>query len=437
MRIYWLRLAPVFLGIFVMAWFVPQLYLRATRSDYFQVNGVYSSVKNAFIIFETGASLFQFKDEEGNRISQRDGRLALPYMFSHDVEKWGKFPMNIDGRTITFKDAQEGVRLRVTPREIMRPQSLVLVLMESSPDTSSFSLPPDIMLLNDTGMRFVDCADGKENTEKGAAFTAAVLTAGAVFPLQAAGSNPDPFKSLDEGMFFVDAKGMLFQLLMVRGQPKCRSTGHIIPGKTLNIDVRENKYSDLLGSIATETELYLNKRAQAPVRLPMQYRPEVQNVSAWITPLNATFNVSTLGSRLSQDVHVIAADGNLNIVRNLLLAPPASVVQRQRMQQHWLSFFCPLTVVQFEPHVAGASLKIAMPEYPLWALTGNLLSILALLAIRKRQTNKNLESTTLLRACGLELVLVLALGLPALLAIVAVGPLVKLLPPSCSCDHAA
>ena len=148
MRIYWLRLAPVFLGIFVLAWFVPQLYLRATRADYLQLSAVYSSVKKDFIIFETGPSVFQFRDEEGNRISQRDGRMTLPYMFSRDVEKWGGFPMSINGRSVTFRDAQEGVRLRATPREVMLPQSRVLVLMESAPETASFSLPPDIMLLD-------------------------------------------------------------------------------------------------------------------------------------------------------------------------------------------------------------------------------------------------------------------------------------------------
>lgn len=434
MRIYWLRLAPVFLGIFVLAWFVPQVYLRATRADYLQVSGVYSPVKKDFIIFETGASVFQFKDEEGNRISQRDGRMALPYMFSRDVEKWGGFPMKINGRTITFKDAQEGVRLRATPREVMRPQSRVLVLMESAPDTSSFSLPPDIMLLDDTRLRFVNCADGKENTDKGSAFTAAMLAAGVQFPLQAAGSNPDPYKSLDEGMFFVDARGMLFQLLMVHGQPQCHSSGHTIPGRTLNVDVRENKYSDLLGTIATETGLYLNKRGQAPVHLPLQYQPMVQNVSIWATPLDATFNVSTLGSRLSQDALAIAADGNLNIIRNLLLAPPAPVVARQMSQQRWLSFLCPLTVVQYEPHVAGASLKIAMPEYPLWAAAGSLLSTIMLLMLRKRRENGHMERGTLLRACAPEMVLTLGFGLPALLALLAAGPLARVLPSGCS-DH--
>lgn len=437
MRIYWLRLAPVFLGIFVLAWFVPQLYLRATRTDYLQVSGVYSPVKNDVIIFETGASVFQFRDEEGNRISQRDGRMALPYMFSRDVEKWGGFPMNIKGRSITFRDAQEGVRLRATPREVMRPQARVLVLMESAPETSSFSLPPDIMLLDDDRLRFVNCANGKENTDKGAAFTAAVLAAGARFPLQAAGSNPDPYKSLDEGMFFVDARGMLFQLLMVRGQPLCRSTGHSVPGKTLNVDVRENKYSDLLGTIATETGLYLNKRGQAPLRLPLQYQPQVQNVSVWATPLDATFNVSTLGSRLSQDALVIAADGDLKVIRSLQLAPPATIVERQIHQQRWLSFLCPLTVVQFEPHVAGTSLKIALPEYPLWAVAGNLLSTLLLLILRKRQDNRRVETSTLLRACAPETVLTLFFGLPALLALLAAGPLARALPRGCSRCNAA
>lgn len=437
MRIYWLRLAPVFLGIFVLAWFVPQLYLRATRADYLQLSAVYSSVKNDFIIFETGPSVFQFRDEEGNRISQRDGRMALPYMFSRDVEKWGGFPMSINGRSVTFRDAQEGVRLRATPREVMLPQSRVLVLMESTPETASFSLPPDIMLLDDTRLRFVNCADGKENTDKGTAFTAAVLAAGAQFPLQAAGSNADPYKGLDEGLFFVDASGTLFQLLMVRGKPECRNTGHHISGKALRVDVRENKYSDLLGTIATETGLYINRRGQAPMRLPLQYQPDVQNVSVWATPLDATFNVSTLGSRIAQDVLVIAADGGLKIIRNLLLPPPASVVDQQITQQRWLSFLCPLNVVQFEPRIAGISLKITLPEYPLWAAGGNLLSLILLLAARKRQGNRRMESGTLLRTCAPEILLVLVFGLPALLTILVAGPLARMLPQGCHCGSAA
>jgi len=329
------------------------------------------------------------------------------------------------------------VRLRATPREVMLPQSRVLVLMESAPETASFSLPPDILLLDDTRLRFANCADGKENTAKGAAFTAAVLTAGAQFPLQAAGSNADPFKSMDEGLFFVDAKGMLFQLLMVRGKPECRNTGHLIPGKTLRVDVRENKYSDLLGTIATETGLYINRRSQAPMRLPLQYLPDVQNVSVWATPLDATFNVNTLGSRLAQDVLVIAADGDLKIIRNLLLSPPATVVERQMSQQRWLSFLCPLTVVQFEPHIAGTSLKIALPEYPLWAAGGNLLSLILLLAVRKRQDNRRMESGTLLRTCAPEILLVLVFGLPALLTLLVAGPLARMLPQGCHCGSAA
>lgn len=432
MRIYWLRLAPVFLGIFVLAWFVPQIFLRATRSDFLQVSGIYSPVTKDFILLETGASVFQFKDEEGNRISQRNGRMALPYMFSHDVEKWGGFPMNINGHSITFKNAQEGVRLRATPREIMRPQSRVLVLMESAPDTSSFSLPPDILLLDDTRLRFVNCANGTENADKGAAFTAAVLAAGAQFPFQAADSNPDPYKSLDEGMFFVDARGVLFQLLMVRGQPLCRSTGNTLPGKTLNIGVRENKYSDLLGTIATESGLYLNRRGQAPARLPMQYQPEVHNVSVWATPLGSTFNVSSLGSRLSQDTLVIAADGSFKVIRNLLLAPPDTVVARQINQQRWLSFLCPLTVMQYEPHVAGASLKIAMPEYPMWAVVGSLLSTLALVVQRKWLLNRHVRPGSLLRVCMPEILLALVFGLPALLVLVVAGPLARALPSDCS-----
>ena len=201
--------------------------------------------------------------------------------------------------------------------------------------------------------------------------------------------------------------------------------------------MRENKYSDLLGTIATETGLYINRRGQAPMRLPLQYQPDVQNVSVWATTLAATFNVSTLGSRMAQDALVIAADGDLKIIRNLLLSPPATVVDRQMNQQRWLSFLCPLTVVQFEPHVAGTSLKITLPEYPLWAAGGNLLSLILLLAVRKRQGNRRMESGILLHVCAPEILLVLVFGLPALLTLLVAGPLARMLPQGCNCGSAA
>ena len=71
MRIYWLRLAPVFLGIFVLAWFVPQLYLRATRGDYLQQSAVYSSVKMTLSFLETGPSIFSSGTIKAIVISQR------------------------------------------------------------------------------------------------------------------------------------------------------------------------------------------------------------------------------------------------------------------------------------------------------------------------------------------------------------------------------
>lgn len=140
------------------------------------------------------------------------------------------------------------------------------------------------MLLDDTRLRFVNCADGKENTDKGTAFTAAVLAAvGRNFPFRPQAAMSTHTRGWMKGSSFVDARGTSFQLLMVRGKPECRNTGHHIFWQALRVDVRENKYSDLLGTIATETGLYINRRGQAPMRLPLQYQPDVQNVSVWAT----------------------------------------------------------------------------------------------------------------------------------------------------------
>ena len=93
--------------------------------------------------------------------------------------------------------------------------------------------------------------------------------------------------------------------------------------------------------------------------------------------------------------------------------------------------------MQFEPRIAGISLKITLPEYPLWAAGGNLLSLILLLAARKRQGNRRMESGTLLRTCAPEILLVLVFGLPALLTILVAGPLARMLPQGCHCGSAA
>ena len=90
MRIYWLRLAPIFLGILVLAWFVPQTYLRTTRADYFQVSATYSPLRKEFILWETGPSFFVFKTEAGAPLSQREGN---PLFLSQGRGKMGRFSL--------------------------------------------------------------------------------------------------------------------------------------------------------------------------------------------------------------------------------------------------------------------------------------------------------------------------------------------------------
>lgn len=434
MRVCWLRLAPVFLGIFVLAWFVPQIYLRATRADYYQVSGMYSPVFKEFVLWETGSTLFAYKREDGTRLNLREGRMATPFSFPKDIEKWGGFPMEIDGRTITYADAQENEWARVNPRAVMLPMSRVQVLMESAPETSSYKLPPDIMLIDDNALRFVDCATGKENAPKGTAFTAAVKGAGARFPLQTAASNADPYKGHDEGMFIVDAQGVLFQLLLVKGQPLCRNTGHVVSGKPLYIDVKEKRNSDFLGVIATDTGLFLNLRNKAPLRLPISYAPGSQSVSLWITPLDATINVKELGAKNQRPALIVATDNEFRVVRKFTLDTPPAVLARQQMLQRILSLLTPFSIMQFEPHIPGTGLHVRPAQYPILALVGCVLSSVVLLAARRRAQPPR-RAASALRGIWPEAVITLALGLPALVMLLLMGPLTRPSPSYYSIDH--
>lgn len=428
MRIYWLRLAPVFLGILVLAWFVPQTYLRTTRADYFQVSATYSPLRKEFILWETGPSFFVFKTEAGAPLSQREGRMATPFSFPKDVEKWGGFPFELDGRVITYADAQESGWTRVSPRAVMPPMPRIHVLMESSPETSSFKLPPDIMLVDDNGLRFVECGTGKQNTAKSHEFTQALRDAGVRFPLRVAASNADPFKSHDEGMFFVDSAGALFQLLMVKGRPVCRNTGHTVAGNALYIEVKENRNSEFLGAIVTSEGFFLNLRHKAPLRLPFEYQPEAQSVSLWMTPLDTTINVRNLVPEKQREAFATVMDSDFTVMRTLQLETPPAILARLQNLQRGLSLLSPFSIVQFEPHIYGTVLHVRPAQYPLWALAGTLASSIVLLFVRRRMQGERSLFSALQRNWP-EFLVTLIFGLPALLMILVMGPLTR---PACS-----
>ena len=415
MRLYPLRFVPVFLGLIVLLWFVPMLFNRVTKADWIQTNGYYSSLRGEFVLLESGPNVYRYTDENGTRLPLREARLSLPFLYSRDVEKWQGFPLEAGGRTFSYTDAQAVKLLRVTPRITVLPPERVHILQESAPETSAFALPPDVLLLDDRGVRFVNCANGSLNAAKSQMFTQALREAGVIFPLRACGGNSSPYKDIDEGLFLADAEGHVFQLLMRKGKPVCHRLDDAPVVGARQFFVNESRSSPVTGLLAADDGLYVLERGKAPHRLPVAYDYAHDSVSAFFTPVDASISVRPLGPFPMLPSILTALDAKKKTVRSMEVAS-AGNAEHLRMQQKWLSFLCPVTITQFTPYLPHARFLVQGPVRKDWAACGILLALALAGTVRRRQGQT-------LRQCWPELLLTLFFGLPALILLVVFGPL--------------
>lgn len=418
MRVHLLRLVPVALGLTVLLWFVPMLVTRATKADWLQTQGYYSTLRSEFVLLEAGPGIYRYYDEAGNRLTMREARMALPFLHARDVQKWGGFPLDVAGKTFSYAEAQRVKLIRVNPRKTVMPLATVHVLQESAPEASSFELPEDILLLDHDGVRFVNCADGSPNEAKGRLFTQAMRAAGVAFPLRVCGGNPSPYKDIDEGLVLVDAEGHAFQLRMRKGRPLCRriSARQIVGARQAYLS--ESRDNAIVGLLAADDGLYVIERGKGLRPLPVQYNPVYDAVSAAFTPMDASLSVRPLGPEPMQTGLLSALDADNQFIRSVTIASPVSLVERLDLQQKWISFLCPVTLTQFEPYLPDTRLQLHSPSHWGWAAAGILAASLLLAAVRQRQRQ---SLATFLP----ELLLTLVFGFPALLLLLIFGPPVR------------
>lgn len=429
MHFYKARLAIVFIGILVLSWFIPQTYWRVTRSDYFGLSATYSPTREAFVIRESTAVRSVLRTEDGHILNGREMRMALPFMYRMDLQKWNKFPITIGEKTFDFNQASQTQIGRLRPRMFNDPMPGVTVLLESEPEGASLELPTDLMIVTDTGLKFVR-ADKKEVlTEKAKRFNDALASAGIVFPLKAFGNNPDPLKPFDEGAFMVDAKNQVAQLKMVRGEPIVRVMPYSAPEGTRALTVSESALRHHYGTLMTPTAVYLMMYDDTLQPLPLRdYRAESDTLTLWTTPLTHSM-MKTRFSRdeMMGDFTATATDRDFKVIAETTVSYPSERREREARVQEWVNFFSPMMISQLTPTRSGVFFDVSFARAPMVTLLGNLVALALYLAIQwvltTRGNNGNRRRQAFLRENALAAGIIAVFGLPALVATLTAGSL--------------
>ncbi len=416
------RLAPVVLGLICLYLVIPQNYSRATRSEYSNALAYYSSVNEEFIIWAQGPTGFNMLDEEGNTYQQNEGRRLLPFIFSHDMEKWNAFPLNIQGQKLELTDVRKNMVLRSSPRSALLPMPKIFFILESKPETSGYNLPLDVMLLEASKMRFINVDTGEEDTEKGALFTKAVLDAGAVFPFKSAVNNPDTKKSFDEGMLFIDANNRLFQMFMEYDKPIVLNKNIVFDEEVIAIGVSENTLKEYYGYVVTANSVYLLPYDKAPVQIIADYDPRKNTFEVHANSLDRTINIKEVGNLMPTGYTTIALDRDNAFIREYKGTIAEDTFAHAEFLQKGLSFLTPLCFYQFtakSPHLIFAW---RFSYAPLYTLFGALFGIL-IYGIWYR--TKYPLNTNLFNNNKLEFTMILIFGLPASLLLMVFGTITK------------
>lgn len=429
MHFYKARLAIVFIGILVLSWFIPQTYWRITRSDYLGLSATYSPTHEAFVIRESTAVRSVLRTEDGQILNGREMRMALPFMYRMDLQKWNKFPITIGDRTFDYSQASQTQMSRLRPRLFNDPMSTVTVLLESEPEGASLELPTDLMIVTDTGLKFVRADKNEVLIEKGKRFNDALATAGIVFPLKAFGNNPDPLKPFDEGAFMVDAKNKVAQLKMVRGEPTVKVMPYLAPEGTRSLTVSESSLRHHYGALLTPTAVYLMTYDDKLQPLPLRnYRAESDTLTMWTTPLTHSI-MKTRFSRdeMMGDFTATATNRDFKVIDETTVSYPSARRERETRVQEWVNFFSPMMISQLTPTRSGVFFDVSFARAPMVTLLGNFVALTLYLIIQwiltTRGNNGNRRRHAFVCENALATTIIAVFGLPALIATLTAGSL--------------
>ncbi|MBN1840206.1 MAG: DUF4857 domain-containing protein [Campylobacterales bacterium] len=420
MRVSLPKLAVFFLVIVVLAWFIPNVYNRATRVDRFSLSGDFSPLLKSFIIWENGPDEMLFKTEKGERIDKAEAHKNMPFIFSSNVNKWGGFPLHVENQTFSYEEAKRNSqRMQLSPRYVFSKPLPLQILFENTPFGTQFPVPKDVVIFKEKGLEFITMSDGVVDEAKSLKFTKALKDAGLVFPIVSVATNPTPLKSFDEGMMLVDANNALFHLKMLKNEPLVRTMQISLPEKPLYMTLEENPRKLYYGLIVTASKVYLYTYKQELIALPLfQFDPHKHAVVIRMSPLYQSI-IQTDISDKNVPVKYVATNTHFEPLHVNEQSFPKNIVETLALNEKGLSFLTPLRLKQFSSFESGIVFDMRMAEDKLFMVIGMLFALLGYLCYT-RLMYKVFNA--------LSALLIALFGLPALVAIVLFGDVSKYAP---------
>lgn len=209
------RYILVLTGIIVASIALPSLYWTIFEKVPKSPGVFYSCVIDDFIIVngETKA------DPSGKTYTSDEYEEILPFMFYRQLMADGKMPDTLKGVKIEAPAiARSSSFYRYTPRKLKTPVPSLYPMFESQSGKVNLAMPEDYFRIGKR-MEFIVAKTNRINEEKSALFTNALSEKGFAFPAKIIAGIPTTRKSCDEGYFVTDAKGSLFHVKMIKGQP--------------------------------------------------------------------------------------------------------------------------------------------------------------------------------------------------------------------------
>lgn len=223
-RLIWLLTASV-----LMAYYLPSGYRLLTAERTRTPSVFYSAVDKHFVFSRLVDGEVRYVDQAGLPLARDEFERLLPLMNWAQLTKDGRMPSMIDGTPIPIDAVRRAqFSVRVKPALLDSPLVPLFPLLESGGQRARLEMPADFLRLGQS-VEFLDPQTNRVLQEKSARFAAAFATAGFVFPVAFANSNPSNRKPYDEGCYLTDATGAIFQLRQVRGEPELRRLSATVP----------------------------------------------------------------------------------------------------------------------------------------------------------------------------------------------------------------
>lgn len=413
MRVSIPKIAVFLVCVMALYWFIPHFYNRATRMDKFSLSGVFSPISQSFIVWESTPDEMVYKDEKGTLLDKVEAQKMMPFIFSGNVNKWGGFPLHVEGKTFSYEEAKKNTQsMRVAPRYVFSELLPIHILFETAPVGTQFPVPKDVTLFQEDRLEFVTMNDGVIDTLKSEAFTASLKNAGFVFPVKRVATNPSPLKSFDEGMMLIDAQNKLFHLKMLKDKPFVHNMRQTILENPLYMTLEENPRKQYYGLIATDKSVYLYTYANELILLPLEtYDPAKHSLMIRMSPLYQTIIQADITDK-TQPLSYIATDTDFKTLHVKKQTFPQTITEQFEAIENGLSFLTPFTLTQFSSSKGGIVFDFSFADNKLFAALGSLFAlILYVVYIRLRHLKLN----------ALSLLLIALSGIPALLALIMFG----------------